>query len=141
MDVKSTFLNGFINEEVYMAQPLGFIDFKKQDHVYKLKKALYGLKQEPKACLTCEDMCDEFAKIMLDEFEMSMIGGKGSGGAGGGGSNGNGGGGGKSGGGGDGKGGRKLGGDGGKGSGGSTKVAVVVVERVRGIGFHEGVGW
>nr|GEU62217.1 reverse transcriptase domain-containing protein [Tanacetum cinerariifolium] len=118
MDVKSAFLNGFINEEVYVAQPLGFIDFKKPDHVYKLKKALFGLKQAPKAWyvrlkaflikheykigmvdntlftkkkssnliivqiyvnyiifgLTCQDMCDEFAKIMHDEFEMSMMG-------------------------------------------------------------------
>ncbi|GKD97805.1 retrovirus-related pol polyprotein from transposon TNT 1-94, partial [Tanacetum coccineum] len=49
MDVKSVFLNGFINEEVYVAQPSGFIDFEKPDHVYKLKKALYGLKQAPKA--------------------------------------------------------------------------------------------
>ncbi|GKD80549.1 retrovirus-related pol polyprotein from transposon TNT 1-94, partial [Tanacetum coccineum] len=49
MDVKSAFLNGFINEEVYVAQLPGFIDFKKPDHVYKLKKALYGLKQAPKA--------------------------------------------------------------------------------------------
>ncbi|GKB66667.1 copia protein, partial [Tanacetum coccineum] len=48
MDVKSAFLNDFINEEVYVAQPLGFIDFEKPDHVYKLKKALYGLKQAPK---------------------------------------------------------------------------------------------
>ncbi|GKF66190.1 copia protein [Tanacetum coccineum] len=49
MDVKGAFMNGFINEEVYMAQPPGFIDYKKPDHVYKLKKALYGLKQVPKA--------------------------------------------------------------------------------------------
>ncbi|GJR05263.1 retrovirus-related pol polyprotein from transposon TNT 1-94 [Tanacetum coccineum] len=51
MDVKSAFLSGFINEEVYVAQPPGLIDFEKLNHVYKLKKALYGLKQEPKACL------------------------------------------------------------------------------------------
>ncbi|GJX12029.1 retrovirus-related pol polyprotein from transposon TNT 1-94 [Tanacetum coccineum] len=118
MDEKSAFLNGFINEEVYMAQPPGFIDFEKPNHVYKLKKALYGLKQAPKAWYdrlkaflikhkykmgmvdntlftkkkssnliivqiyvddiifgsTCQDMCDEFAKIMHDEFEMSMMG-------------------------------------------------------------------
>ncbi|GJR66918.1 retrovirus-related pol polyprotein from transposon TNT 1-94 [Tanacetum coccineum] len=49
MDVKSAFLNGFINEEIYVAQPPGFIDFEKSDHVYNLKKALYGLKQAPKA--------------------------------------------------------------------------------------------
>nr|GEX68851.1 copia protein [Tanacetum cinerariifolium] len=48
MDVKSTFLNGFINEEVYVAQPSGFVDFEKPNHVFKLKKALYGLKQVPK---------------------------------------------------------------------------------------------
>ncbi|GJT13646.1 reverse transcriptase domain-containing protein, partial [Tanacetum coccineum] len=50
MDVKSAFLNGFINEEVYVAQPLGFVNFEKPNHVLKLKKALYGLKQAPKAC-------------------------------------------------------------------------------------------
>ncbi|GJY61359.1 retrovirus-related pol polyprotein from transposon TNT 1-94 [Tanacetum coccineum] len=49
MDVKSSFLNGFINEEDYVAQPLGFIDFEKPNYVYKVKKALYGLKQAPKA--------------------------------------------------------------------------------------------
>ncbi|GJT82763.1 copia protein [Tanacetum coccineum] len=46
---KSAFLNGFINEEVYVTQPSGFIDFEKPNHVYKIKKALYGLKQAPKA--------------------------------------------------------------------------------------------
>ncbi|GJY14164.1 retrovirus-related pol polyprotein from transposon TNT 1-94, partial [Tanacetum coccineum] len=49
MNVKSDFLNGFINEDVYVAQPSGFIDFQKRNYVYKLKKALYGLKQDPKA--------------------------------------------------------------------------------------------
>ncbi|GKA27990.1 retrovirus-related pol polyprotein from transposon TNT 1-94 [Tanacetum coccineum] len=118
MDVKSAFLNDFINKEVYVAQPSRFIDFEKPDHVYKLKKALYGLKQAPKAWYdrlkaflikheykmgmvdntlftktrssnliivqlyvddiifgsTCQDTCDELAKIMHDEFEMSMMG-------------------------------------------------------------------
>ncbi|GJU60600.1 retrovirus-related pol polyprotein from transposon TNT 1-94 [Tanacetum coccineum] len=118
MDVNGTFPNDFINEEVYVAQPSRFIDFKKLDHVYKLKRALYGIKQAPRAWhdrlkaflikheykmrmvdntlftkkkssnliivqiyvddiifgLTCQDMCDEFAKIMHDEFEMSMMG-------------------------------------------------------------------
>ncbi|GKC87155.1 retrovirus-related pol polyprotein from transposon TNT 1-94 [Tanacetum coccineum] len=49
MDVKSAFLNDFINEEVYVAQTPGFIDFQKLNYIYKLKKALYGLKQAPKA--------------------------------------------------------------------------------------------
>ncbi|GJX23610.1 retrovirus-related pol polyprotein from transposon TNT 1-94 [Tanacetum coccineum] len=115
MDVKSAFHNGFINEEVYVAQPPGFIDFAKPNHVYRLKKALYGLKQDPKAWYnrlkaflikhdytmrmvdntiftkkknsnliivqiyvddiifgsTCQELCDDFAKIMQDEFEMS----------------------------------------------------------------------
>ncbi|WVZ93749.1 LOW QUALITY PROTEIN: hypothetical protein U9M48_039706 [Paspalum notatum var. saurae] len=44
MYVKSAFLNGFIEEEVYVRQPLGF-----ENRVYKLRKALYGLKQAPRA--------------------------------------------------------------------------------------------
>jgi len=48
MDVESAFLNGFINEEVYVTQPPDFEDHKLPRHVYKLKKALYGLKQAPR---------------------------------------------------------------------------------------------
>ncbi|GJZ77233.1 retrovirus-related pol polyprotein from transposon TNT 1-94 [Tanacetum coccineum] len=117
MDVKSVFLNGFINEEVFVAQPPGFVDFEKPNHVFKIKKALYGLKQGPKSWYdslkaflldhmytmdlvdntlftkkkdshiiivqiylddiifgsTCQDLCDDFSKIMHDEFEMSMM--------------------------------------------------------------------
>jgi hypothetical protein len=42
MDVKSAFLNGYINEKVYVEQPSGFEDDKKPNHVYKLKKELYA---------------------------------------------------------------------------------------------------
>ena len=49
MDVKSSFLNGVILEEVFVKQPPGFEDLKYPDHVYKLKKSLYGLKQAPRA--------------------------------------------------------------------------------------------
>ena len=48
MDIKSAFLNGYINEEVYVEQPPDFEDDKKCNHVYKLKKTLYGLKKAPR---------------------------------------------------------------------------------------------
>jgi hypothetical protein len=53
MDVKRAFLNGPIQELVYVKQPLGFKDSKFPNHVYKLQKALYGLKQAPRAWYEC----------------------------------------------------------------------------------------
>lgn len=49
MDVKSAFLNGHLEEEVFVEQPKGFAVQGLEDKVYLLKKALYGLKQGPRA--------------------------------------------------------------------------------------------
>ncbi|GJY95539.1 copia protein [Tanacetum coccineum] len=68
MDVKRAFLNDFVNEEVYVAQPSGFIDFEKPNHVYKLKKVLYGLKQAPKAWY---DILKSF--LIKHEYKMGMV--------------------------------------------------------------------
>ena len=45
MDVKSTFLNGYLEEELYVEQPIGYVVEGQEDKVLKLKKALYGPKQ------------------------------------------------------------------------------------------------
>jgi hypothetical protein len=48
-DVKTSFSNGLIQEEVYIEQPLGFEVHVRESHVCRLKKAFYGLKKSPKA--------------------------------------------------------------------------------------------
>ena len=47
MDVKTTFLNGVIEEEGYIEQPEGFETFNQESHVCRIKRALYGLKKAP----------------------------------------------------------------------------------------------
>ena len=48
-DVKSAFLSGSFEEDVYVEKPQGFVVEGKEEKVYKFKKALYGLKQTPRA--------------------------------------------------------------------------------------------
>jgi len=49
LDVKSAFLNGFLQEEIYVEQLEGYVKEGEEDKVYLLKKAFYGLKQAPRA--------------------------------------------------------------------------------------------
>ncbi|GJY99257.1 putative ribonuclease H-like domain-containing protein [Tanacetum coccineum] len=68
MDVKSVFLYGTIEEEVYVCQPLGFEDPDYPDKVYKVVKALYGLHQAPRAWY------GTLAKYLLDNgFQRGKI--------------------------------------------------------------------
>nr|GEU83519.1 retrovirus-related Pol polyprotein from transposon TNT 1-94 [Tanacetum cinerariifolium] len=74
MDVKTSFLNGILKEEVYVDQPLGFVSIQYPDHVYDLDKALYGLKQAPRAWY------DVLSQFLIDgnfqkEVVVTIIGG------------------------------------------------------------------
>ena len=62
MDVKKKFLNGVVEEEVYMEQPLEFKTRDMKTHACKLKKSLYGLKQEPRTWYN-----------RMDRFLMSLV--------------------------------------------------------------------
>ncbi|GJW47325.1 putative ribonuclease H-like domain-containing protein [Tanacetum coccineum] len=92
MDVKSAFLYGKIEDEVYVCQPSGFEDPDFLDRVYKVEKALYGLHQAPRAWdkgdillvqvyvddiifgSTKKSVCTEFEKMMHKKFQMSSMG-------------------------------------------------------------------
>nr|GEX63582.1 hypothetical protein [Tanacetum cinerariifolium] len=65
MDVKSAFLYGTIEEEVYVCQPLGFEDPDYPDKVYKVVKPLYGLRQAPRACQ------DKYVAEILRKFGLT----------------------------------------------------------------------
>jgi hypothetical protein len=68
MDMKSAFLNGYIEEEVYVRQPPGFENPKFSNHVFKLHKALYGLTQTPRAWY------ERLKAFLLDKgFKMSSV--------------------------------------------------------------------
>ncbi|GKA94118.1 putative ribonuclease H-like domain-containing protein, partial [Tanacetum coccineum] len=67
MDVKSAFLYGTIDEEVYVSQPPGFIDPKCPKKIYKVVKALYGLHQAPRACQ------DKYVAEILKKFDFTSV--------------------------------------------------------------------
>nr|GFC02346.1 retrovirus-related Pol polyprotein from transposon TNT 1-94 [Tanacetum cinerariifolium] len=78
MNVKTTFLNGILKEEVYVGQPSSFVSKQYPDHVYALDKALYFLKQAHRAWY---DVLSQFLidsgfqkDLMVKRFEMSMMG-------------------------------------------------------------------
>nr|GFC47364.1 putative ribonuclease H-like domain-containing protein [Tanacetum cinerariifolium] len=68
MDVKTAFLNGKLQEDVYVSQPDGFVDSDNPNHVYKLKKALYELKQAPRAWY---DMLSSF--LLSQDFSKGSV--------------------------------------------------------------------
>ncbi|GKC81489.1 putative ribonuclease H-like domain-containing protein [Tanacetum coccineum] len=85
MDVKSAFLYGTIDEEVYVSQPPGFVDPEFPKKVYKVEKALYGLHQAPRAWYETlstylmdngfyKSLYTDFEQIMHKRFQMSSMG-------------------------------------------------------------------
>nr|GEZ31959.1 retrovirus-related Pol polyprotein from transposon TNT 1-94 [Tanacetum cinerariifolium] len=73
MRVKSAFLYGKINEEVYVSRPPGFIDPKFPNKVYKVVKALYGLQQAPKACVKTASTHIETKKPLVKDKEAANV--------------------------------------------------------------------
>ena len=68
MDVKTVFLNGIIEEDVYIEQPEGFDIYNSESHVCRLKRVLYGLKQAPSAWYTWID--SSFTRLGFTKSEV-----------------------------------------------------------------------
>nr|GEU40924.1 ribonuclease H-like domain-containing protein [Tanacetum cinerariifolium] len=73
IDVKSAFLYGTIDEEVYVTQPPGFVDPKFSNKVYKVVKALYGLHKAPRACVKTASTSIETQKPLVKNEEASDV--------------------------------------------------------------------
>ncbi|GJU04331.1 zinc finger, CCHC-type containing protein [Tanacetum coccineum] len=69
MDVKTTFLNGELYDDVYMNQPQGFIMLGNENKVCKLVKSLYGLKQAPEVVLLSGYLLNQAYKCVYSKFE------------------------------------------------------------------------
>ena len=68
MDVKTAFLNGNLEEEIYMAQPIGFVTNGQEDKVCRLKRSIYGLKQSSRAWyFRFHEAITAFGLIMVSE--------------------------------------------------------------------------
>lgn len=80
MDVKSAFLNGLLEEEVYIEQPMGYVIKGHESKVLRLKKAIYGLKQAPRAWNTRIDkyfIANGFTKCPHEHALYAKVNGKG----------------------------------------------------------------
>nr|GEV60200.1 hypothetical protein [Tanacetum cinerariifolium] len=73
MDVKTTFLNGPLKEEVYIAQPEGFVDPDHPEKVYRLRKALYGLKQAPRAWLCSSNVDEDTTSGLWPQLQQNTV--------------------------------------------------------------------
>lgn len=71
--MNNVFLDGDLNKEVYMEQPLGFVNGRQPHHVYRLHKALYGLKQSPQAWFTKLSECLLQLGFLASKFDSSML--------------------------------------------------------------------
>ncbi|KAM1277315.1 hypothetical protein ACFX13_030432 [Malus domestica] len=73
LDVQNAFLHGSISDEVYMKQPIGFVDPQYPTHVCKLRRSLYGLKQAPRAWFQCFSNHLEHLGFVASQADSSLF--------------------------------------------------------------------